>query len=495
MINPVPNNHVRIYSPLSQDIYKDIPLENFCEVEVNTKGLEESNHFLLSLWNEMNQILHPKKNKYVPWFYNPSVVATNKNAKLLKLGEIHTSSGNFHLLLWVKEKRKIKSILAYNSKIDKETCDELFVELVRQAKQNADQLRTYVSKVRLRCLNTDAIPFIHYSGSNYYLHSDRKGVCVDVKIHAIDYIEAQQQLIKRLDHLCAFLAVETNLYFVVDIPPKITESQCVLPIAADKQYIQPYIDGPAIREGVVLISESGAKYLEEQIFVDRDITEEEKATYFRRACSHVYEGLGKQLELGEIIAYTTATQNFLLRKIDVPLRQNIITTASLSYLSALETVSVPEGKPEICNECNNPKYKIGSRVKDFVTKYMNEDTGKVFKKLYDFRSQYLHAGKLSCDSYQITSRPFLDPDTGTGLSDYGFISTRVNGELISTDIHTTQELTTYMLRCYYQEHLFGVKDFEPQDDHSHDVDFKKIIKEKLQKAMPKGVKVIEVTWE
>lgn len=58
---PVPKDYVRLYSPFTQDIHGDVPLDAFCDVPVNTKGLLESNHFLVSLWNEMNINLHPSK--------------------------------------------------------------------------------------------------------------------------------------------------------------------------------------------------------------------------------------------------------------------------------------------------------------------------------------------------------------------------------------------------------------------------------------------------
>lgn len=67
---------VRLLSPFSHKMYRDVPLDAFCEVDVQTKDLTESNHFLLSLWNEMNKALHPAKCDYVPWYYRPDIVAT-----------------------------------------------------------------------------------------------------------------------------------------------------------------------------------------------------------------------------------------------------------------------------------------------------------------------------------------------------------------------------------------------------------------------------------
>lgn len=55
---------------------------------------------------------------------------------------------------------------------------------------------------------------------------------------------------------------------------------------------------------------------------------------------------------------------------------------------------------------------------------------------------------LTCDSYYIRACLFIGPMIGSGLSDYG-ITCRVNGKLTSTGINNIQELTTFVLRCYY----------------------------------------------
>ena len=483
---------VRLYSAFSQDMYSDVPLDVFCEVGVHCNGLQDSNHFLLSLWNEMNLKLRPKDSKYVPWYYRPSVIERNNNWKLVMLGDVHTSFGNFHLMLKMKNKNSIKSVLAYNYRYKKEDCERLFEQLVSEAKRNVNNLKDFRTKVRLRCSSLDNPIISAYSGSNFYIRSERRGVYIDICLQAIDYIEAQQLLIKRLDDLCAFLAVETDLYFTFDAPIKIKEGKKKLPHVVEPRFIQPYIDGPSIRDNVMLLSESGVEYLDKYIFVDRDIVEDEIATSFRRSCAHVYEGLGKQLEKGDIVMYSTKCHNFILSPQNTPRTQNIITMSAMSFLSAIETASLPEGTKETCPTCGNVKYKISARVEDFVSKYLNPETGREFKELYNLRSKFLHAGRLSCESNQITARPFIDPTTGSGLSDYGFITCKVKGQLMVVGIQNIQELTTYVLRCFYQEKMFGITDFDTQDDHSQDINMKHIIMTELQKRMPKGVEIVDM---
>ena len=488
---PVHKDYVRLYSPFTQDIYADVPLDAFCEVPVNTKGLIESNHFLVSLWNEMNINLHPSKSSYVPWAYSPRIISREK-PKLILLGDVDSRIGNIHIILSLEGKQNIKSLLVYNNRMKKDDCQSLFESFVEQAKNNQNTLKRYACKVYLKS-NVEGIAFSSYSGTNFFLSCDENGAYVDIRLNAIDIIEARQQLMARLDALCSFLAVETNLLFEVIAPLELTDEHEQLPVLSEMQYILPFIDGSAIRNDIIMLSKSAISYLERYIFVDRDIMHEnERQKYFSRGCIHVYEGLKKHIERGEKFKFSSRMQNVSLAPKDTPGQQIIITMSAMSYLSAIETASIPEGSPETCPTCGNVTYKISNRVMNFMAKYLNKELGSLFKSFYAMRSQFLHSGKLSSESYQITSRPFIDPSTGSGLSDYGFITCRVNGELMGAGLQNIQEWTTYALRCYYQEHLFGVTDFETHEDESRDIDIKQMFIDKIKEVMPDGIEVLDI---
>ena len=488
---PVHKDCVRLYSPFTQDIYGDVPLDAFCEVPVNTKGLVESNHFLVSLWNEMNNNLHPSRSSYVPWAYSPRIISKD-SPKLVLLGDVDSRIGNIYIILSLEGKQNIKSLLLYNSRMKKDDCQSLFETLVEQARTNQNTLKRYACKVYLKS-NVEGITFSSYSGTNFFLSCDENGLYVDIRLNAIDIIEARQQLMRRLDALCSFLAVETNLLFEVITPLEITEEHEQLQVLTDMQYILPFIDGPAIRNDAIMLSASAIRYLELYVFVDRDLMHvNERQKYFSRGCIHVFEALKKHLERGEKFKFSSGMQNVSLAPKDTPGQQIIITMAAMSYLSAIETASIPEGSPETCPTCGNVAYKISNRVMNFMAKYLNKELGSLFKGLYAMRSQFLHSGKLSSESYQITSRPFLDPSTGSGLSDYGFITCRVNGEMMGAGLQNIQEWTTYALRCYYQEHLFGVTDFETHEDESRDIDFKQMFIDKIKEVVPDGIEVLDI---
>ena len=275
----------------------------------------------------------------------------------------------------------------------KQDCQTLFDELVKKARANIENLQVYSSSVRLSCKNTDVTSCGIYSGRNFYLHADDKGVWIDMRVWAIDYIEAKQQIGRRLEELCSFLSVETSQLFKVEDDVEINEGGVNLSIAAEQEYIKLYIDGPSIRNDVLLLSEAGVEFLDQYIFADRDVEEDDMVMSFKRGCTHIYEGLQRQLANNELVGYTTRTQTFILSPKDKLRSQHVVTMSAMSYLSALETASTPEVRPETCSKCGDLIYKIGARVESMVVKYINPEIGREFKELYNLRSKFLHAGK------------------------------------------------------------------------------------------------------
>lgn len=131
----------------------------------------------------------------------------------------------------------------------------------------------------------------------------------------------------------------------------------------------------------------------------------------------------------------------------------------MSYLSAMECVTAVDGHQELCQECGSVKYKIAQRVKDLATKYLGEHLGKVFHKLYGFRSKFLHEGRFASESNMIRTIPLLSRNSSTGLDDYGSISVSIDGIARQIHVANVKEWTTYALRCFYQERIMGRTSF------------------------------------
>lgn len=115
--------------------------------------------------------------------------------------------------------------------------------------------------------------------------------------------------------------------------------------------------------------------------------------------------------------------------------------------------------------CGAVKYKIAQRVRDLATKYLGEHLGKVFNKLYGYRSKFLHEGRFASESNMIRTIPLLSKTSATGLDDYGKISVSVDGGARQIDIANVKEWTTYTQRCFYQERIMGRTSFKDVFDN------------------------------
>lgn len=133
----------------------------------------------------------------------------------------------------------------------------------------------------------------------------------------------------------------------------------------------------------------------------------------------------EQEAFDDAVSISLPTHTYGAMRKQVKNKQEKYTHCIMHYLSAIETASFEEGSHEVCAACGNVKYKIAARVKDFVTRYLSDDLGKLFKALYAIRSKYLHTGILSTSGDFLNVRPILDFGTELGLPDNSFVSVKV----------------------------------------------------------------------
>lgn len=221
-----------------------------------------------------------------------------------------------------------------------------------------------------------------------------------------------------------------------------------------------YIDGYSISGDKVLISEEAFRFLDKTIFVERDLHLSHLEEYFLLGCIHVQDGMKEQECFDDNVTRTSPMLSYGLTRIGLKDKQEKYTHCVMHYLSAIETASYEEGNHEVCGACGSIKFKIGSRVKDFISKYFDEDLGKVFKSLYAVRSKYLHIGILSTSGDFLNVRPLIDDGTELGLVDNSFISVKVNGGIAIVYVSNIKEWTTFALRCFYHEKMFGNMNYE-----------------------------------
>lgn len=455
---------IKVYTPLLPNYVKEVDFDDFERIDVGIKGEIESNHFLWKLWHLFDLQYAPSNgNGCAPWAYLPQRYIGKKN-QVLVLGNINTALGNFQVAISYVTKGDIDSICFYSGIHNDKLTYKKLRELVLQAKDEVNQLETFHYKVELYS-HFDKLNFHPYIGQHFKLYTQNEKIYVSFDVTCVDKYEAYHLGMERMKYLAAFLAVETNILF--DYPFIETSSMEDMITENQPVFMQNYIDGYSISGDTVLLSEEGFHFLNQYVFVERDLCLTHLVKYFLLGCIHVQDGMKEQEDFDDVVKATFPNLTYAAMRKQVKNRQEKYTHCIMHYLSAIETASFEEGNHETCACCGAVKYKIGARVKDFMTKYFNENLGNIYKGLYNIRSKYLHTGILSTSGDFLNARPLLDIGTDLGLFDASFVSVRANGNVSLVSAMNIKEWTTFGMRSFYHEKMYGNKNFEVEESYNN----------------------------
>ena len=455
---------IKVSNPFLPNYVKEVDFDDFERIDVGIKGEIESNHFLWKLWHLFDLQYAPSNgNGCAPWAYLPQRYIGKKN-QVLVLGNINTALGNFQVAISYVTKGDIDSICFYSGIHNDKLTYKKLRELVLQAKDEMNQLETFHYKVEL-CSHFDKLNFHPYIGQHFKLYTQNEKIYVSFDVTCVDKYEAYHLGMERMKYFAAFLAVETNILF--DYP--FIETSSMEDMITEKQpvFMQNYIDGYSISGDTVLLSEEGFHFLNQYVFVERDLCLTHLVKYFLLGCIHVQDGMKEQENFDDVVKATFPNLTYAVMRKQVKNRQEKYTHCIMHYLSAIETASFEEGNHETCACCGAVKYKIGARVKDFMTKYFNENLGNIYKGLYNIRSKYLHTGILSTSGDFLNARPLLDIGTDLGLFDASFVSVRANGNVSLVSAMNIKEWTTFGMRSFYHEKMYGNKNFEVEESYNN----------------------------
>lgn len=443
-------------TPINVDSEKD-----FVRIAVNSSGYVESNKFLISLWNQVNTCICPDHCvDRAPWAYFPGKFV-GKTSAISVLGFCNTSIGDLYFALEYRKKGDIDTLLVMRttSKLKHEEIKRLKL-LVENAKANMNNTNCYLCKAIIYA-EMKNIYFTEYTANNFGISQSDGGFMFRFYVNAIDKFEAEQQALERLYEICAFLTVETNIHMSFD-EFTVRENEHLPKVKSSYPFIEDYLDGfPTNENWQICISSYAYRFISEKILsIGRFEKRNEVENFFISACKHLQIGLENELKIGEIGVANFPYSTFSIGKTNQINKIENITTAMMSYLSAIECVTVTEADHKTCKECGQIIYKIADRVRNLSAEFLGPYLGNVFHKLYAYRSKFLHTGRMASDTNKIRTIPLLSESSETGVKEYGNVAVKVDGKILSLGITNIREWTTYILRCFYQKRILGRMSFE-----------------------------------
>lgn len=452
-------------TPMFADTEKD-----FEKIVVNTSGYVDSNKFLISLWNQVNTHICPNHcvNR-APWAYFPGKFIGKKSIVSV-LGFCQTTIGELYFALEYHRKGDIDSLLVMRptNALKHDEIKKLRL-IVNKAKDNINNTLCYLCKAKI-IAKLKNIRFTEYSASNFCIMPCDEGFNLCFYINAIDKFEAGQQALERLYEICAFLTVETNIY--CSFEEFIVTKNELLPIYKNSgTFIEDYIDYyPAIDNWQICISSYAYKFINDNILsIGRFENRNEIEKFFLAACKHLQIGVETELRIGDVAIASIPHGTFALTPRDKRNKIEYMTSSLMSYLSAVECVTATDANNETCKECGAVIYKIANRVRNLSTEFLGDHLGKVFHKLYAYRSKFLHAGRMASDGNVVRTIPLLSELSETGVKEYGNVAVKIDGKIYSLNISNIREWTTYILRCYYQKRILGRVSFANVFDEGKEI--------------------------
>lgn len=437
----------------------------FTAFNVNLNGKEACAHFLLSLSHQLDILYAPENCKdRAPWKYMPYRENT-KNISFVTLGNVQTRLGIFTVAYSSKSPDNIETLYIYNLYGNHVRYKGELKSMVKTAISLKDETSEYVYQAKASCQIAN-VSTQEYVGDRFAFKHEDGHFIVRFRINAIDEREAYELALQRLRKFSSFLAVETNLAFLFGDPEHIDINWTGISNKDNCAFFPDYIDSFSIEENIVQISENGYNFLNEHVFTFRDSSSNDVVQAFLAGAEHILEGLEMENKIQENVLAIFPGIVLSAKPVEVK-QQSVVTKSLMSYMSALEAATIYEGTHDRCDKCNSELYHISHRIKDIATKYLSEELGKVFSKFYSMRSKYLHAGIFATGRDTVHARPMLDTTTDTGLADVGFISIKFGGRSHLFYVMNVKEWTTYILRCYYQEKLYGRTEFNGWDIDSN----------------------------
>jgi len=348
-------------------------------VEVSAKDVQESNHILRKLYEEMRRI------KPINWQFS-----TYRKENNIFLG--YTNLGD----LWIHY--KTKGII---DKIGFLRCNKedqgLIEAAIKEADSNHEKMLCY--SVRAEFFITTAVlsemakDQIHIVGEK--VDDFNSKIIVTFNVNAYGDYDVNYVVKQKVNYLRLLLSIYTNMAF--DYPRIwISNGEQDIPdifwSGYDEEWIDFFYDSTG-KENAVLLPDF--------------------FTLFRYVLNHDCYSKNMRLVLNAAQDFFCAV---LMKKRLIEdgddILPGIVDTINTMLISALEPLScIGKEKPQICPACGNTIYKISSHIRELCKEYLGEFLAKeIVNRGYKNRSIFLHEGNARTNEFRCGNcYPQLDP--------------------------------------------------------------------------------------
>lgn len=375
---------------------------------------------------------------------------------------------DIYIAISYKKKGAINELLFFSFDIDfsKKNIKDFFNNLIKETKKLSIKKNVYSFKCTFDIKNNFINSFTNqklktYQGNNFIIL--KKSIYINIEASGL--YNAEKDAFEKINQIYNFLSIETNSLFVIKKiislknNPLVQIKNKIFNILYQEEYYKNdcfadngnFVDFIPIddTDNTILLSNSACFLID--LILKSSLSENNKLKSFLNGCKHFSSGLEQQLNES---MYLVAVGDEAYMTLSSKIVNNSILNNSITYfLSAIEVVSLSEVKKNICASCKQPIYQINQRVFNYIEEYLWPGQAEIFKKIYNLRSKYLHAGETNISNFRRNAtRPLLDINTATGSIDHQ-ISLNANNKVYSFGVDNIKEWTSYSFRNFYKKNL------------------------------------------
>lgn len=346
--------------------------------QLKLSSLRDSNLFLRALWASLRD-----RFGRLGWQYTPRRTGSQQLIRFGWMSLGTTAPTGIEVSIRYRQAGVIRAVqfdLQHGLQDIHPDIEQILRTCVKEAIERKEQPGKHLLSTQVKTF--PHVPLAHYRGRNWYCGPLTSGETeIGIAVRGFDDADLRHEFAVRLVPLIDALSCMTNAAF-----EQVRDREGDVSAGHDdaNHFLveEDWLDDFPLQDHQLRLSAAQLRYCEDLL---EDEIHDDRLT---RAASIFHKGLGIYRKLPDAHDLALAL-----------------------FVSALESVDLPLGKPASCPTCSQPQHRISQRVVDLGRRHLGPGVERMFKESYQRRSKYLHAGKVVA-SQPVTAHfiPQLDPD-------------------------------------------------------------------------------------